>query len=98
MQGPLVPRVIALLECDLLAVRYGKGVTHQQHSAVECLVELEYVDGEINLTATPPISLKISEAGRNWEGLVRLDEQGFLLMTDEFPETILGYVEVPQRE
>jgi hypothetical protein len=26
---------------------------------------------------------------------VRLDERGFLMMTDKFPETILGFVAMP---
>jgi len=29
---------------------------------------------------------------RNWEGIVRLDNRGFLLATDKFPTTILGFV------
>jgi hypothetical protein len=36
--------------------------------------------------------------GRNWEGLVRLDDRGFLLVTDLFPGTILGFVPAPQAE
>jgi hypothetical protein len=29
---------------------------------------------------------------RNWEGLVRLDDYGFLLATDKYPRTILAFV------
>ena len=71
------------------------GETHRQHSAVERLVEFEYGQDQITLTQTAPIQLKIGAEGRNWEGIARLDTQGFLLMTDKFPETILGYVAMP---
>jgi hypothetical protein len=37
-----------------------------------------------------------SDTPRNWEGIVRLDERGFLLMTDEDPDTILAFVPRPQ--
>ncbi len=30
---------------------------------------------------------------RNWEGIVRLENRGFLLMTDKYPETLFGFVE-----
>jgi len=80
---------------DPLAIRYGRGETHRQHSAVERLVEFEYGQDQITLTQTAPIQLKIGAEGRNWEGIARLDTQGFLLMTDKFPETILGYVAMP---
>jgi hypothetical protein len=44
----------------------------------------------------PPIQMELtSDDARNWEGLVRLDERGFLIMTDKFPETILGFVTMP---
>jgi hypothetical protein len=32
------------------------------------------------------------EAARNWEGVVRLEDRGFLLVTDTFPRTLLGFV------
>lgn len=48
------------------------------------------------VTNTPPIQLQLIDGvSRNWEGLVRLDERGFLLITDEFPETILAFVAKP---
>jgi hypothetical protein len=30
--------------------------------------------------------------GLDWEGIVGLDERGFLLMTDKHPDTILAFV------
>jgi hypothetical protein len=33
--------------------------------------------------------------GRNWEGIVRFGDRGFLLATDKFPITMLGYITIP---
>ena len=44
-----------------------------------------------------PIQLELlPDEARNWEGLVRLEGRGFLLMTDKFPETILAFVALPE--
>ena len=32
---------------------------------------------------------------RNWEGIARLEGRGFLLVTDQFPDTILAFVPYP---
>jgi hypothetical protein len=80
-------------ERDPLAEQYGKGRTHQQSNAVERLVEFQYSESGIELTDTPPIQLELVPIfARNWEGLARLEERGFLIMTDTFPQTILGFV------
>jgi hypothetical protein len=62
---------------------------------VERLVEFECNGSGIRLTKRPPIPLKLrlDEPPRNWEGIVRLEGRGFLLITDEHPRTILGFVE-----
>ena len=64
---------------------------------VEQLVELEYTPQGIGLTDSEPIVLRneATSRPRNWEGLARLDERGFLLVTDTFPATILGFVPSP---
>ncbi len=77
---------------DPLADGYGRGATHIAHSHVERLIELQYTSSGIVLSGTPPIQLELLPDARNWEGLARLDGQGFLLMTDKFPGTILGFV------
>ena len=78
---------------DPLSEQFGRGATHQQHEQVERLVELELTAGGIRLSGTPPIQLQLSgDDARNWEGIVRLDNRGFLLATDKFPTTILGFV------
>ncbi len=78
---------------DPLAQKFGKGKTHAQLPQVERLVEFQYSDAGISLTNTPPLQLWLPNAdARNWEGLVRLDNRGFLLATDSYPQTILGFV------
>jgi hypothetical protein len=88
---------------DPLAERYGQGPTHAQSETVERLLEFQYSESGIGLADTPPIQLKLPDSiigglGRNWEGLVRLDDRGFLLVTDLFPETILAFVPAPGKE
>lgn len=79
---------------DVWAATYGLGPTHSRSATVERLVEFQYTDTQILATRRAPIQLELLEDGRarNWEGLVRLDQRGFLLMTDRYPKTILGFV------
>lgn len=80
---------------DPIADNYGQGATHSQNAWVERLVLFDYAASGITLVNQPPIQLELSDAARNWEGLVRLDERGFLLVTDTYPETMLGFVALP---
>lgn len=77
---------------DKLVKRYGIGSTHSQSCTVERLVEFQISSGGITLTDSPPIQLRLQGTPRNWEGMARLDGRGFLLVTDAFPETMLGFV------
>ncbi len=72
----------------------GKGDTvNQSNSAVERLVKFHYADDGIVLIEQPPLDLKLlPDDSRNWEGLVRLEDRGFLIVTDKFPRTILAFV------
>jgi hypothetical protein len=58
---------------------------------VERLVEFQYSESGITLAATPPLQLELGDDPRNWEGIVRLDDRGFLLTTDWCLETILAF-------
>ncbi|WP_224241586.1 hypothetical protein [Hyalangium gracile] len=81
---------------DPLLARYGTGPTHARMPQVERLIELQVQPSGIVLTDRPPLQFQLSsEAARNWEGVVRLDERGFLLVTDKFPGTLLGFVPGP---
>ena len=88
---------------DPLAERYGQGPSHAQSETVERLVEFQFSHSGIVLADRPPIQLELLDTilgglGRNWEGLVRLDDLGFLVATDLFPETILAFVPAPGEE
>lgn len=86
-------------EVDPIFEAFGKGPTHAASAGVERLIELNYgVDG-VTVTNTPPIMLQLMADGnlRNLEGIVRY-EGGFLVATDKYPYTILGYVPLPVEE
>ncbi|HHP7239488.1 hypothetical protein, partial [Longibacter sp.] len=77
---------------DSVAMEHGIGWSHRNGGAVERLVELQITGSQIRRTETPPIWIaRAGTTGRNWEGVVRFGE-GFLLVTDTFPETVLAYV------
>jgi len=81
---------------DPIAREYGEGPTHARYEYVERLLEFQLDDAGIHLVDRPPIQLAlIAEDARNWEGIVRLDGRGFLLVTDKFPATILAFVPGP---
>ncbi len=78
-----------------IAAQFGQGASHSKNEQVERLLELEYKDGQIILSGSSPIQLELmADVARNWEGIVRLDDKGFLLATDKYPETILGFVAI----
>jgi hypothetical protein len=77
---------------DQLALKYGIGLSHQSAEQVERLVKMSVSDAGIEILDQEPIYLELdSEEAFNWEGLVRMGD-GFLIVTDEYPTTILGYV------
>lgn len=82
-------------EADPIAAQFGRGETHAAQPQVERLLEFQYDGAQITRTDTPPIQLRLTLLSRNWEGIVRLDDLGFLLITDQFPETVLGFVAKP---
>jgi hypothetical protein len=83
---------------DPLVEQYGAGATHQTKNHVERLLEFQIDAAAVRLANTPPIQLELAPLGlpRNWEGIVRLEDgdvDGFLLVTDKFPTTRIGFVE-----
>lgn len=80
-------------ECEITD-QYGKGDSHARCRAVERLVEMVVTPEGVALTGRPPILLELIDDAhaRNWEGLVRLPGRGFLVMTDEYPGSILAFV------
>ena len=84
---------------DPIGEQYGLGKTHQENNHVERLLELKYNDGRIIPSGKPPVYIELVNdiRSRNWEALVRLDERGFLAMTDTYPGTILAYIPFPDQ-
>jgi hypothetical protein len=81
---------------DPLATTYGQGSTHTQQDGVERLLEFQLSENGISLVDHPPIQLNLlPDDLRNWEGIARLEDRGFLIVTDKFPQTILGFVPYP---
>ncbi|HIE25175.1 MAG TPA: hypothetical protein EYP74_04160 [Anaerolineales bacterium] len=91
---------VLLPEVDPIAEKFYEGPTHAASPGVERLLEFSYTDGGgVVLTDTAPIQMQLMADGnlRNWEGIVRF-ENGFLLATDKYPTTILGFVPLPEVE
>ncbi|HLE50650.1 MAG TPA: hypothetical protein VI755_01215 [Anaerolineales bacterium] len=89
-------------DTDPIAEKFGGKTSGEETSlvksgTVERLVELQYTQTGITLAGSPPIQLKLIEGEflRNWEALARLDERGFLLMTDKHPRSIFAFVPIP---
>lgn len=83
---------------DMLRAKYGAGLSHADSQIVERLVEFQIETDGIRLIDAPPIQLELlaDDIARNWEGIVRLDENnGFLIVTDDHPTTILAFVSKP---
>ena len=80
---------------DPLATQFGEGESHQRFYNTERLVEYRFEDGQIKRTNKAPIQLKMMKPeGRNWEGIARLDNLGFLIATDKHPETLFGFIPI----
>jgi len=70
---------------------------------VEQLLELRIEGDVIRRTNTPPIDLRAGRPAHtephNWEGVVRFDDRGFLVVTDAFPRTVFAFVPMqPERQ
>ncbi|HPF70511.1 MAG TPA: hypothetical protein PLQ13_07585 [Candidatus Krumholzibacteria bacterium] len=80
---------------DAERTRFGVPDGLDTGGCIERLLELAITaDDAIVRTDTPPLWLVPQADGvcRNWEGLVRLDDRGFLLVTDKHPATLLAFV------
>ncbi|MBK8945146.1 MAG: hypothetical protein IPM32_07695 [Ignavibacteriae bacterium] len=72
---------------------FGIGKSHQNSKVVERIVEFEIKNGRISFSEKNPMYIKLLEnESRNWEGLAKLDEKGFLIITDTFPKTIFAFI------
>jgi len=80
-------------------VRFGDPASFDPDQCIERLLELQLTANDrIVRTDTPPLNLELlpDMECRNWEAMVRLDDLGFLLMTDKYPGTLLAFVPYPK--
>jgi hypothetical protein len=80
---------------DPLVEKYGNGSPTQEGQQVERLVKLNFETAGITIADIPPVQIKLDTSARNWEGLALLDNRGFLLVTDKSPDTLLGFIPLP---
>lgn len=82
---------------DPIIQKYGVPPAQNQAKTIERLVQFQWIKNQIMLADQPPIYLQLLTDGtsRNWEGLAQLDERGFLLATDRYPDTLLSFVKFP---
>ncbi len=82
---------------SILRSRGATGTIDESAQPIERLLELQFTTEGVIRTATPPLQLELlaDNVARNWEGIVRLQTaelDGFLLVTDFFPETLMAFV------
>jgi len=67
------------------------GTNAEWNRPVERVLKLRVTEDGVE---RPEVVLAMNPEGapRNWEGIARLPGRGFLVVTDRFPETILGFV------
>lgn len=81
----------------ILRARGAAGAIDETAKPIERLLELQFTPDGVIRTATAPIQLQLLDdnVARNWEGIVRLQTEtldGFLLVTDSFPQTMFAFV------
>ena len=71
-----------------------KSSSEPEIHAIERLVQFHINNNEIKISNKSPLNIRINdnEKSRNWEGIVKYDSLGFLIITDRFPRTILAYI------
>ena len=81
---------------DPISTSFGLGVTHQENEPVERIVKFIFTQEGFILADEPPLYLQLlkNDEARNWEGIVKFGEHGFLLITDKFPDSVLGYIKI----
>jgi hypothetical protein len=77
--------------------RFGLGASHARCPQVERLLEFRFTGERLERTDRAPVTFHLREDHicRNWEGVVRLDGRGFLLVTDRYPTTLLAFAPGP---
>lgn len=77
---------------DIILRKYGIGESHRYLDPIERIIKFRIREKNIEICDVIPIYLQLfNDTGRNWEGIVKYENQGFLLVTDTFPNTILAF-------
>jgi hypothetical protein len=80
---------------DLIFSEFGIGATHRIYDPVERLVQFQILENKIIISPKAPIYIKLlGNESRNWEGIAKFDDKGFIIATDTFPETILAFIRI----
>jgi len=82
---------------DPETARFGAPPWLEPGACIERLLELQLLEDRIVRTDRPPVWITPRDDGdcRNWEAVARLDDRGFLLVTDKYPTTLMAYVPLP---
>jgi hypothetical protein len=78
--------------------RFNSGKTENRKlnvdKAIERIIQLRIKNDKIEIGDAAPIYLQTEDEkdGRNWEGIARLDDRGFIIATDKFPRTIIAFL------
>jgi hypothetical protein len=82
---------------DSIYTKYNRKISDLKKRTVERLVKFKIKNDHIILEDIAPIPIKLSDKkdSRNWEGIVKYDSLGFLVITDRFPRSILAYIPFP---
>ncbi len=80
---------------DSIALKFGLSESQSPNVSIERILPLRIVDNKIIFSGEGPIYWKINrQDSRNWEGVAKLDDKGFLIITDTYPTSILGFVQL----
>lgn len=82
------------VEVDPISDLYGLPGSHEFDGRVERLVKFLLNSEGVEIFDQAPVYLELSASGesRNWEGLVVLDKNSFVIVTDKFPGSMLAMV------
>ncbi len=90
------PELALACNSDELNERFGVAAPPPKGVSVERLVRMRIDKGAITLAPDPPIRLRtIANQPRNWEALAVLPGKGFIIATDMYPATMMGFVRYP---
>ena len=80
-------------DSDPIAESFGRGKTHAKESTVERLLQLSFENGGVILGPKAPVQLTLEKGiPRNWEGVVVLEDRGFLIIADTYPRSLFSFV------